>query len=177
MFLVIVKYIILTSDTLELVQYGVIFLNNLTVKRLDCELMPSLRENDLESASSIICFVRIATKILNTQRKLLPCISYFSFSLRSASVTLLQWEEICLAQLSVLVNLLSLYRVYVYRDDVFLLSRDIYHKGWLSCGRVWIITSIFLLPLTMSIHTPQCTINSSYGTYGDKEYLFHNQEL
>ena len=87
MFLVIVKYIILTSDTLELVQYGVI---NLTVKRLDCELMPSLRENDLESASSIICFVRIATKILNTQRKLLPCISYFSFSLRSASVTLLQ---------------------------------------------------------------------------------------
>ena len=129
------KYIILTSDTLELVQYGVIFLINLTVKRLDCELMPSLRENDLESASSIICFVRIATKILNTQRKLLPCISYFSFSLRSASVTLLKWEEICLAQLSVLVNLLSLYRVYVYRDDVFLLS------------------SIFLLPLTMSIHT------------------------
>ena len=126
MFLVIVKYIILTSDTLELVQYGVIFLINLTVKRLDCELMPSLRENDLESASSIICFVRIATKILNTQRKLLPCISYFSFSLRSASVTLLQWEEICLVQLSVLVNLLSLYRVYVYRDDVFLLSRDIY---------------------------------------------------
>lgn len=81
MFLVIVKYIILTSDTLELVQYGVIFLINLTVKRLDCELMPSLRENDLESASSIICFVRIATKILNTQRKLLPCISYVLFFL------------------------------------------------------------------------------------------------
>lgn len=125
MFLVIVKYIILTSDTLELVQYGVIFLINLTVKRLDCELMPSLRENDLESASSIICFVRIATKILNTQRKLLPCISYFSFSLRSASVTLLQWEEICLAQLSVLVNLLSLYRVCVQRWCISVVKRYI----------------------------------------------------
>lgn len=129
MFLVIVKYIILTSDTLELVQYGVIFLINLTVKRLDCELMPSLRENDLESASSIICFVRIATKILNTQRKLLPCISYFSFSLRSASVTLLQWEEICLAQLSVLVNLLSLYRVctemmYFCCQEIYIIKDD-----------------------------------------------------